>query len=80
MKSRTIEVAVEYNGLTLYVSGVYTPAEHEVRYYSDGSGYPGCSSELDVTSIYYNEWNLTSVIPSDEIDEITELAIQKEEE
>jgi hypothetical protein len=37
-----VEFDIEYD---------YQPAEKEVRYYSDGSGYPGCPESLEITDI-----------------------------
>lgn len=31
----------------------YQPEEKEVRYYSDGSGYPGCPAEYQIKAIEY---------------------------
>ena len=37
-----VEVEIEFD---------YSPAEPMVRYYSDGSGYPGCDEYFDVTNV-----------------------------
>lgn len=31
--------------------GLYIPEEPMIRYYPDGSGYPGCPAEFDITCI-----------------------------
>jgi hypothetical protein len=42
---------VEYMWVEFDIEYDYQPAEKEVRYYSDGSGYPGCPESLEITDI-----------------------------
>lgn len=37
--------------LTFEVEADFTPGEREVRYYADGSGYPGSPPEIEVTAM-----------------------------
>lgn len=48
-KSVTIEVE---EGLVLEIIGDYSPEEKEVRYYPDGSGYPGMPSYFEIEDIH----------------------------
>ncbi len=43
--------------LILEIQGIYTPAEKEVMYYSDGTGHPGIPSEfyIEKVNIYKGE-------------------------
>lgn len=47
-QSATLELQKD---LIIEVTGIYTPEEPMVRYYADGSGYPGSPSEFDITDI-----------------------------
>ena len=42
-----------YSWGTLDIEFCYSPAEPEVRYYKDGSGYPGCAESLEISGIIY---------------------------
>ena len=57
MSSHSIKVLL--GGVEFDVSFDFQPEEKEVRYYSDGSGYPGCSAEIEITNIEYEgeDWN-----------------------
>lgn len=50
----TTTVILKIGKEELTVRGEYTPAEPEIRYYNDGSGYPGHESEFEAESIIYN--------------------------
>jgi len=39
----------------------YQPEEAEVRYYSDGSGYPGCPEQFYINAIEYRGKNVTKL-------------------
>ena len=43
---------IKYKDVTIEIHGDYSPEEAEVRYYSDGSGHPGCSAEFDICHIF----------------------------
>jgi hypothetical protein len=42
---------ISYEGHDLWVKFDYQPEEPMVRYYSDGSGYPGCAEEYNIYSV-----------------------------
>jgi len=45
---------IEYKGVEFEVEYDYQPEEAEVRYYKDGSGYPGCSEQVSINEIKHN--------------------------
>ena len=47
----TLEIEVEFD---------YQPEEKQVRYYPDGSGYPGCDAKVEISNIYFKENDVTS--------------------
>lgn len=42
---------INYCGVDFEVQYDYYPEEKEVRYYADGSGYPGCPESFEFISI-----------------------------
>jgi len=54
------------NGYNFSVEGNYIPGEEPVMYYSDGSGYPGSSSEYDITKICAYDDNGEEVVIYDQ--------------
>jgi hypothetical protein len=42
---------MEFHGLNIVVEFDYSPEEPMVMYYPDGSGYPGCPAEVEITSV-----------------------------
>ena len=44
-------ITVCIKGVDFDIEYDYQPEEAEVRYYSDGSGHPGCPESLDITNI-----------------------------
>lgn len=50
------------DNLEIEVEGNYYPEEHEVRYYQDGSGYPGCASSFQITNLTITNGNLLDLI------------------
>ena len=63
----------------------YQPEEEMVRYYSDGSGYPGCSASVEDISVHYPKRKFNSLkmewedIQIDITDLIQELGFDVEE-
>lgn len=81
MKPTKENVTVNYLGIDFDVFGNYYPEEPMVRYYPDGSGYPGSSSEFEITSIEINGQDAEELIDKLNVwDEITELSRQKIED
>ena len=54
----------------LQVTAEYSPEEPMVRYYPDGSGYPGAPAELNVYSVKLGEREIINFLTSEEIEEI----------
>lgn len=46
---KTLEIDVGFN---------YYPGEPEIRYYSDGSGYPGLPAYIEIVDIYHQTVNI----------------------
>lgn len=42
-----MQLKVNYNDIDFIVDFDYQPAEETVMYYSDGTGYPGCSESIE---------------------------------
>jgi len=42
-----MEITITIRGIDFDAELDYSPAEKEVKYYSDGSGYPGCGASID---------------------------------
>lgn len=86
MKSKKISVTLRLNpNLEIEVEGNYYPEEHEVRYYKDGSGYPGSPSEFETQDIKIIKGNLCDFIDyldgkKDLWEHLTELVIKQIEE
>lgn len=77
-----MEVEIEYWGVPLSIEGNYYAEEAQVMYDSNGEGYPGSPAEFEILKITVSDsdvdiWELLS---QKQIDEITELVIQKTEE
>ena len=77
-----METTINYKGIPLIVHGTYEAEEEAVRYYSDGSGYPGSASSFDVNEIYVedSEIDIFEFFSCANLDEISELVINKIEE
>ena len=74
----THTIDINFNGEDLEVEYSYQPEEPEVRYYKDGSGYPGCGEYLEIHKIKYQG----EVLPEDYFDdeeycEIEELTLKE---
>ena len=69
-------VTIDYKGLQLTVEGDFQAPEPEVRYYSDGSGYPGCPAEFVIHDITLGEHSLYEIL-DDKLSEIEGLVIEK---
>lgn len=68
-----IEVYLE---LELIVDYDYQPEEPMVRYYPDGSGYPGAAEEVTVTSVKFGNVELISELSDEQIEEIEEQILE----
>jgi hypothetical protein len=60
-------MTINYNGHELDVDYDYSPAEKEVRYYSDGSGYPGCPEEWAINNVTLGTHDVTKLVDEDTV-------------
>jgi hypothetical protein len=77
-----MQVEINYLGVPLTVQGTYYEGESQVMYDSNGEGYPGSSSEFEILEITVSdsEIDIWELLSSNQIDEITNLVIEKIEE
>ena len=61
---------ISYDGHKLDVYYDYQPEEKEVRYYSDGSGYPGCAESIDINSVELNGRDVTKFVDLKKVEEL----------
>ena len=59
---------VEFREKIFEVEYDYTPAEKEVTYYADGSGYPGCPAQVYINRVMYNGEDFSDFIFASEKD------------
>ena len=57
-----MEMTIEFRGVELEIAFDYQPEEAQVNYYSDGSGYPGCSAEVDLISAFHKGTDMTELL------------------
>jgi hypothetical protein len=83
----TVYVTVDIGRSSLEVAVDYcaTPEEPMVRYYSDGSGYPGCPAEAELLDVSVTRWDTSTEerYRGDhwiwgELDEMARVAIERE--
>ena len=70
---KEVEIGVTIYDVYLDVSGYYSPPEPMVMYYPDGSGYPGCSAEFEISSVKLEGIVITDLLS----DEVYQLIIEK---
>jgi hypothetical protein len=70
------ELSINVGGVDVTVSGYYSPEEPMVRYYSDGSGYPGCAAEFELQSVQVDGTEIINLISDEIFEEIVEKAIE----
>lgn len=66
-----VNQTIQYKGVELDIEFYFSPSEPEVRYYADGSGYPGCSEEIELYSIKHCGEDVTELL-EDQTEEIVE--------
>ena len=74
MKTRPI--IIELRGVELEVEFDYSPYEEEVRYYKDGSGYPGSPEQVEITAITHKGVDFMEFMEN-EYDVIDELILKE---
>lgn len=70
---------VTFRGIDLRVDYDYRPEEKAVRYYSDGSGYPGCAEQLDIYKITHCKEDITDLFDQKMMEELEEVMRRREE-
>ena len=75
-----MKTKIIYKGIEFDVEFDYQPEEPMVRYYKDGSGYPGCPESINVYSISHKNTDFIEFLESDweEIEELTLQAFKDE--
>ena len=71
-------VRIDFKGLELDIEFDYQPEEPMVMYYPDGSGYPGCAAEVEITTIHYEERDISEIM--DCLDQLEDIELQILEE
>lgn len=66
MREYSVEIGWNNGKITVFFD--YAPEEKEVRYYSDGSGYPGCPEEFQITKVEYNGVDITDLFDEDDFE------------
>ena len=79
MKQATLKIDLEAEGIPLTVEGYYSPEEPMAMYYTDGSGYPGCPAEFDISAVKLQgtDVDIFDLLSENIIQEIEEKAIQQ---
>jgi hypothetical protein len=77
-----MEVEINYLGVPLSIEGNYYAEEAQVMYFSDMSGYPGSPAEFEILKITVpdSDVDIWELFSQKQIDEITNLVIEKTEE
>ena len=81
-----MEFETEIEQAEVIIAFDFQPEEAMVRYYSDGSGYPGCPASVDNVSVYWKTRKFNSSILKwedveiDVTDLMDELGIDVEQE
>lgn len=63
-----MKTQLEFRGKIFDVEYDYEPAEKEVTYYADGSGYPGCPEQVYINRVMYNGEDFSDFIFASEQD------------
>jgi len=71
-----VNKTIQYKGVELDIEFYFSPAEPEVRYYADGSGYPGCGEEIEIYSIGHRGEDVTELL-EDNFSDIEEKLIEE---
>ena len=69
---------ITYKEIDLEIEFDYSPEEKMVRYYSDGSGYPGCAAEVCINEILYKGTDVYDLYESLECIDDIELLVFEE--
>lgn len=75
MKTTLTEVAIDFAGIPMTVTGVFSPAESCIMYDNDMSGMPASNAEFDIDSIQINGQEVNDLLNDEQYDSIVELCI-----
>jgi len=75
-KTKIKTINLEVDDVWVDVEYDYTPAEAEITYYGDGSGYPGCGAKVDIYAVKIGKTDISNII-SDYVFEELENQIYK---
>ena len=56
-----MKAMITFRGVELQTEFDYQPEEKPVMYYRDGSGYPGCSEQIDNITVYHGDEDITDL-------------------
>lgn len=71
-----VNKTIQYLGVELDIEFYFSPAEAEVRYYTDGSGHPGCGEEIEIYSIGHRGEDIMELL-DDHLTDIEEKLIEE---
>ncbi len=69
---------VYLEGIGLEVYFEFSPEEQEVRYYNDGSGYPGCAASLEISEVLLKDVDIINLLSEKQLEEIEKLIREKD--
>ena len=70
-------INLTYLGREIEVEYEYTPADPEVMYYPDGSGYPGSGEEVRIMFIKYKGKEIYGFLSYSEIRDLEQLIFEQ---
>lgn len=69
------EVAIDFGGIPMTVTGTFTPAEKCIMYDNDMSGYPGSNAGFEIDSVQINGREINNILQEEQWEEIQDLCI-----
>ena len=69
-------IDIEYKGVKFDIEFYYQPEEPMVRYYADGSGYPGCPAEIEISEIKHNGTCFMELLEND-LEDLEDIILEK---
>ena len=69
-------IDINYKEIDLTIEGEYEPAEKEVRYNSDMTGYPGSSSSFTILGVYVEEVDIFDITSDFDLEALEELILK----
>ncbi len=75
------ETTIDYYGIKLTCVGDYQPEEYQVRYFSDGSGYPGNPSEFTIEKVLTESGDdIFGIFYDEQLEQLEEMCLTNIEE